>query len=153
MAPEGRAGLLPILCCARKHWSVARLQASHMPIVAERSRPSQSTRAGGLGPSQPTAQPVDSAPTRSASLPRQALRRHSSSVRAVCVNAHVRICAGGDQRWSSLPRQLRRIMAFYHDLREKNAFRRISKSGRQQLSDGITRPATQGPNRTVCCWA
>jgi hypothetical protein len=29
-----------------------------------------------------------------------------SSVRAVCVNAHVRICAGGDQRWSSLPRQL-----------------------------------------------
>src|SRR5882724_6924980 len=33
-------------------------------------------------------------------------RRHSSTVRAVCVNAPVRICAGGDQRWSSLPRQL-----------------------------------------------
>src|SRR2546422_5897492 len=33
------------------------------------------------------------------------LRRHSSTVRAVCVNALVRICAGGDQRWSSLPRQ------------------------------------------------
>ena len=32
------------------------------------------------------------------------LRRHSSSVRAVCVNALARICAGGDQRWSSLPR-------------------------------------------------
>ena len=30
-------------------------------------------------------------------------------VRAVCVNALVRICAGGDQRWSSLPRQLARI--------------------------------------------
>jgi hypothetical protein len=28
-----------------------------------------------------------------------------SKVRAVCVNAPVRICAGGDQRWSSLPRQ------------------------------------------------
>jgi hypothetical protein len=26
-------------------------------------------------------------------------------VRAVCVNALVRICARGDQRWSSLPRQ------------------------------------------------
>jgi len=25
---------------------------------------------------------------------------------AVCVNAHVRFCAGGDQWWSSLPRQL-----------------------------------------------
>src|SRR6266849_4819794 len=35
-----------------------------------------------------------------------AFRRHSSTVRAVCVNAPVRICAGGDQRWSSLPRQL-----------------------------------------------
>ena len=34
------------------------------------------------------------------------LRRYASLVRAVCVNAHVRICAGGDQRWSSLPRQV-----------------------------------------------
>ena len=34
------------------------------------------------------------------------LCRHASLVRAVCVNAHVRICAGGGQRWSSLPRQL-----------------------------------------------
>jgi hypothetical protein len=34
------------------------------------------------------------------------IRRHPSLVRAVCVNALVRICAGGDQRWSSLPRQL-----------------------------------------------
>src|SRR6266404_5764124 len=33
-------------------------------------------------------------------------RRHSSTVRAVCVNAPVRICAGGDQRWSSLPRHV-----------------------------------------------
>ena len=42
-----------------------------------------------------------------AALSRQTLRRSpSSSVRAVCVNAHLRICAGGGQRWSSLPRQL-----------------------------------------------
>ena len=32
------------------------------------------------------------------------LSRHPSFRRAVCVDAHVRICAGGDQRWSSLPR-------------------------------------------------
>ena len=32
----------------------------------------------------------------------------TSKVGAVCVNALVRICAGGDQRWSSLPRQLAR---------------------------------------------
>jgi RNA-directed DNA polymerase len=33
MAPEGCAGLLPIPCCARKHRSVARLQASRMPTM------------------------------------------------------------------------------------------------------------------------
>jgi hypothetical protein len=33
------------------------------------------------------------------------LSRHSSFRRAVCVDAHVRICAGGAQRWASLPRQ------------------------------------------------
>src|ERR1700692_3504265 len=35
------------------------------------------------------------------------LRRYPSTIRAVCVNPPVRICAGGDQRWSSLPRHLR----------------------------------------------
>ena len=34
------------------------------------------------------------------------LSRHSSFRRAVCVDAHVRICAGGAQQWASLPRQL-----------------------------------------------
>src|SRR5207253_7389904 len=77
---------------------VTGVQTCALPISSHlRFSSSQSTRAGGMGPSQPTAQPVDSAPTCSASLSRQALRRHSSSVRAVCVNAHVRICAGGDQ--------------------------------------------------------
>jgi hypothetical protein len=66
-----------------------------MSIVAERFSPSQSACAGGLGSPQPAAGPVDSCPPRSAPLSRQALRRHSSSVRAVCVDAHVRICAGG----------------------------------------------------------
>jgi hypothetical protein len=43
---------------------------------------------------------------RSALLSRCTLLRHSSFVRAVCVNALVRICAGGGQQWPSLPRQL-----------------------------------------------
>jgi len=34
------------------------------------------------------------------------VRRPLSTVRAVCVKAPVRICAGGDQRWTSLPLQL-----------------------------------------------
>ena len=80
--------------------------APRMPIVAQRLSSSQSARADRLGSSQAPAGPVDSTTSCSASLSRQTLRRHSSSVRAVCVNAHVRICAGGGQRWSSLPRQL-----------------------------------------------
>jgi hypothetical protein len=43
---------------------------------------------------------------------RQAALPPTSLVRAVCVNALVRICAGGDQRWSSLPRQLSQHLHF-----------------------------------------
>jgi len=47
----------------------------------------------------PSLDQVDSAPTHfTLALPLFIL------VRAVCVNALVRICAVGDQRWSSLPR-------------------------------------------------
>jgi hypothetical protein len=47
---------------------------------------------------------VDTAPESPAPLSSSSLLRHSSFIRAVCVNALVRICAGGDQRWSSLLR-------------------------------------------------
>jgi len=40
---------------------------------------------------------VASSPTRSASLSCRAFSRHTSKVGAVCVEALVRICAGGDQ--------------------------------------------------------
>src|SRR6202521_3161845 len=106
MASDGGAGLLPIPCCSRELDSVAHLLAARLPAVAERFSSSQSTRPGALGASVPHLVPVDSPTPRSASLSPCSLRRHSSSVRAVCVNALARICAGGDQRWSSLPRQL-----------------------------------------------
>ena len=41
---------------------------------------------------------MDTTPDSPASLSRCSLLRHSSFIRAVCVNALVRICAGGDQR-------------------------------------------------------
>ena len=44
--------------------------------------------------------------SRSAPLSSCPLLRHSSFIRAVCVDAHVRICPGGAQRGSSLPGQL-----------------------------------------------
>src|SRR5665213_1579372 len=105
MASEGGAGLLPISRCSRELDSVARLLAARLQAVAERFSSSQSTRLGALGASVPHLVPVYSSTPRFASLSPCSLRRHSSSVRAVCVNALARICAGGDQRWSSLPRQ------------------------------------------------
>src|ERR1039457_1168747 len=106
MASEGGAGLLPISRCPRELDSVARLLAARLQTVAECFSSSQSTRPGALGAFVPHLVPVDSPTPCSASLSSCPLRRHSSSVRAVCVNALARICAGGDQRWSSLPRQL-----------------------------------------------
>ena len=70
-----------------------------------RPGPSQSTRRGAMGPSFPSLEPVDSGTPYSAPLSRCPLRRHSSAARGVCVNALVRICAGDNQHWSSLPRQ------------------------------------------------
>src|SRR6266446_2831135 len=106
MASEGGAGVLPIPCCSWELGSVAHLLAARLPIVAECFSSSQSTRPSALGTPVPHLVSVDSATPRSASLSPCPLRRHSSSVRAVCVNALARICAGGDQQWSSLPRQL-----------------------------------------------
>src|SRR6516165_2490661 len=55
--------------------------------------------------------PTQSGKTRVPGIERCAASRQVrfaalSEVRAVCVNALLRICAGGDQRWSSLPRQV-----------------------------------------------
>src|SRR5713101_8477414 len=105
MAPEGRAGLLPIPRCSREHDSVAHLQTSRVPAMAECSGPPQSARTDALGTLYPSLEPVDSSTPRSAPLSRCTLLRRSFFVRAVCVDALVRICAGGDQRLSSLPRQ------------------------------------------------
>jgi hypothetical protein len=74
--------------------------------MAECSGPPQSARKDAVGMVYPSLEPVDSSTPRSAPLSRCTLLRHSSFVRAVCVDALVRICAGGDQRWPSLPRQL-----------------------------------------------
>src|SRR5262249_6868424 len=59
-----------------------------------------------MGSSPSSLEPMDSSTPCSASLSRCALCRHASKVRAVCVNALVRICAGGVEQSASLPRQL-----------------------------------------------
>src|SRR6267143_790696 len=79
--------------------------------MAECSGPPQSTRKDVLGTFYPSPEPVDSSTPSSAPLSRRTLLRHSSFVRAVCVDAPVRICAGGDQGWSSLPQQLFRVVS------------------------------------------
>src|ERR1035441_290878 len=101
MASEGGIGLLPISCCSRQHRPVVPLQTSRPSALAKRSGSPQSDREKEVGEIWPDLRQMDSNTPHPASLSRRLLLRHSSFVRAVCVNAPVRICAGGDQRWSS----------------------------------------------------
>lgn len=107
MATKGCEWLLPLPCGPGKHRPVEYLRTTLAAIVAAPSTPSQSTT-NVVDPDHPDLQAVDSRPTRFASLSYSSFPRHSSKVGAVCVEAPVRFCAGGDQRWSSLPRQEKR---------------------------------------------
>src|SRR6516164_9767490 len=106
MASEGRQRLLPIPRGARKYPTAEHLQAAHQPAVVSGTRTPQSACPQKVGGSHSVVRTVDTAPESPAPLSSSSLLRHSSFIRAVCVNALVRICAGGDQRWSSLLRQL-----------------------------------------------
>jgi hypothetical protein len=64
-------------------------------VVAHSMPPQSATCAVGLAPTD--LHPVVSSSTRFASLSHSLLPRHSSKVGAACVEAPVRICAGGDQ--------------------------------------------------------
>ena len=74
--------------------SCASSNATRWLVVADGFSPSQSTGTDAMGSSLSPLDPVDSSTPCFASLPRRALRRYPSTVRAVCVNALVRICAG-----------------------------------------------------------
>ena len=100
---------LPIPRGARKYPAAEHLQAAHQPAVVSDTRTPQSACTQQVGGSHSVVRPVDTAPESPAPLSSSSLLRHSSFIRAVCVNALVRICAGGDQRWSSLLRQLDRL--------------------------------------------
>jgi len=102
---EGRQRLLPIPRGARKYPAAEHLQAAHQPAVVSDTRTPQSACTQKVGGSHSVVRPVDTAPESPTPLSSSSLLRHSSFIRAVCVNALVRICAGGDQRWSSLLRQ------------------------------------------------
>jgi hypothetical protein len=90
-------GLPPLLCSPGKHRPVECLRATSAATVAAHSSPPQPTTRR-VGSVLPDLYAVDSSSTSSASLSYSPLPRHSSKVGAVCVEALVRICAGGDQR-------------------------------------------------------
>src|ERR1700730_6362316 len=97
MASEGGHWLLPIPCCSREYRSAAHLQTARQSTLAECSCPSQSTRQEEVGIPDSGFQQVDTPTPNPASLPSRPLQRHSSFIRAVCVDAHVRIRPGGAQ--------------------------------------------------------
>jgi hypothetical protein len=98
LASEGRQWLLPIPCCARKSRSGAHLPSACGLSVAKCSSSSQSTRTQEMGPAHSDLRQVATTTPYPAPLPSDSLLRHPSFIRAACVDAHVRICAGGGQR-------------------------------------------------------
>src|ERR1700739_4318836 len=94
MASEGGHWLLPIPCCSRKYRSVAHLQTAHKSALAKRSGSSQPTRKEEVGVADFGLRQGDTHTPNPASLSSRPLQRHSSFIRAVCVDAHVRIRPG-----------------------------------------------------------
>src|SRR5580658_10099503 len=94
MATKGCERLSPIPCDPGKHRPVECLRATVAAIVVAHSTPPQSATCA-VGSALTDLHPVASSPTRFASLSYRSLPRHSSKVGAVCVEAPVRICAGG----------------------------------------------------------
>src|ERR1017187_8465407 len=94
MAMESRIRLLPIPCCSRQHRPVVHLQASPPSTMAKRSGSPQSNREKEVGEIYASLRQMDPNAPHPASLSRGSLLRHSSFVRAVCVDALARICAG-----------------------------------------------------------
>jgi hypothetical protein len=84
-------------CCSREYRSDAHLQAARQSALAKRLGSSQPTRKEEVGVTDPGLQQVDTHTPNPASLPSRSLQRHSSFIRAVCVDAHVRIRPGGAQ--------------------------------------------------------
>src|SRR6202035_1818463 len=104
MASEGRHWLLPIPRSARKSATAEHLQAAYQPAVVPGTRKPQAACPQKVGATPSVIRTVDTTSEGPAPTPSGPLLRHPSFIRAVCVNALVRICAGGDQRWSSLLR-------------------------------------------------
>src|ERR1700738_2277176 len=97
MASECGHRLLPIPCRTRQHRSVAHLPKTRKSTVAKRTSTPESTRAEEVGEVRSGLRKVDTSTPRSDPLQRNPLLRHPSFIRAVCVDAHVRICPGGAQ--------------------------------------------------------
>ena len=97
MAPQGRHRLLPIPCCSRQHRPAAHLQESRQSALAKRSGSSQPTRKEEVGVTDSGLQQVDTHTSNPAPLSSRPLPRYTSLIRAVCVDAHVRIRPGGAQ--------------------------------------------------------
>src|ERR1700738_4680481 len=94
MAAKGCERLLPLPCGPGKHRQVEGLRAAVTAIVVARTTPPQSTTSA-VGSVHTDLHPVDSSPTRFASLSYRSVPRHSSKVGAVCGKAARTALCGG----------------------------------------------------------
>ena len=104
VAQAGGIGLLPISCRAGESMAVGAFPLAAGSIVAICTAPPKPEVAGDLEGGRSHLRPVDSCTAHPASLPECAFRRSYPREEPYALAAPVRICAGGGQRWPSLPR-------------------------------------------------
>src|SRR5438445_7562433 len=104
MAEAGGARLLPIPCGAGQSTQAKPVSQAVAEAVAADVTPSRPEAAADVGAAGPNLHEVDTCTPHPASLSQRALRRSHPRWEPYAVMPLVRICAGGGQRWSSLPR-------------------------------------------------
>src|SRR4051812_3409905 len=95
MGEEGSFRLLPVPRHSGQFPSAEILWATSPTAVVSHPMPPQSEAGVALESGTTDFQPLDPNPSYPASLSGATFLRYSSEVGAVCVNAPVRICAGG----------------------------------------------------------
>src|SRR6516225_12145131 len=104
MACSSPAGLDGLLCCADERLNDLSIPPSHDRTLARRADASKPKTSTYVDSNEDDRRPLPAVPTHPASVARKAVSRHYPRWEPGALAAPAGICAGGEERSSSLPR-------------------------------------------------
>src|SRR5271166_2706439 len=104
MACSSPAGLDGLLCCADERLNDLSIPPSHDRTLARRADASKPKASTYVDSNEDDRRPLPAVPTHPASVARKAVPRHHPRWEPGALAAPAGICAGGEERSSSLPR-------------------------------------------------